>query len=81
MAESKDAIQIFMHRLETITSTYGLTISTTKTKTMAFNVKYPVRSKIIINNNSIEKINTATVRDLKRYCCQNIKISLDNGKY
>jgi hypothetical protein len=36
VADSKDALQISIHKLETITSKYVLQISTNKTKTMAF---------------------------------------------
>jgi hypothetical protein len=44
--------------LENITSKYGLTISTNKTKTMAFRGRYPIRSKRIINNKITEQIDT-----------------------
>jgi hypothetical protein len=44
--------------LENITSKYGLTISTTKTKTMAFRGRDPIRSKIVFNNKITEQINT-----------------------
>lgn len=33
-------------------------MSTSTTKTMAFKQRYPLKSKIVMNNNSIEQINT-----------------------
>jgi hypothetical protein len=54
VADSEDATLISIHKLETVTSKYGLKISTRKTKTMAFKGRDPVRSKIVMNNNIIE---------------------------
>jgi len=51
------ALQISIHKLETITSKYGLKIATSKMKTMDFKERHLVRCKIVINNN-IEQINT-----------------------
>jgi len=48
-ADSEDAIQIPINKLETITSKYGLKISTSKMKTMSFKERHLVRSKIVIN--------------------------------
>jgi hypothetical protein len=58
--DSEDALQISIHKLETITTKYGLKISKSKTKTMAFKGRNPVRRKIVINNNIIEQIKTFT---------------------
>lgn len=60
VVDSEDALQISIHKLETLTSKYGLKISKSKTKAMAFKRRDPVRSKIVINNNIIEQINTST---------------------
>jgi len=60
---SEDAIQISTHELEKITSKYGLQISTSKMKTMAFKGTDPVRSKIVINNNITEQMNTFNYLD------------------
>ena len=60
VTDSEDDLRISIHTLETVTSKYGLKISTSYTKTMAFKTRDPVRNKIIINNNNknIEHINT-----------------------
>jgi hypothetical protein len=57
---SEDVLQIYIHKLETITSKYGLKISTRKTKIIAFKGRDPIRGKIIINNNIIEQILSIT---------------------
>ena len=54
MSDTEDTQQIPIHKLETVTSKYGLKTSTSKTKTM----EIQVRSKIVINSNVIEQINT-----------------------
>jgi hypothetical protein len=54
VADSEDAPLISVHKLETVTSKYGLKISTSNTKTMAFKGRHPVTSKIVMNNNIIE---------------------------
>jgi hypothetical protein len=58
VADSEDALQISIHKLETVTSKYGLKFSKSRTKTMAFKGRDPVRSKIVINTNIIKQINT-----------------------
>jgi len=60
VADSEDALQIYIHTLETFASKHGLKISTNTTTTMAFKGRDPVRSKIAINDNIIEHINTST---------------------
>jgi hypothetical protein len=60
---SENALQISVHKLETITSKYGLKLSTIKIKTMAFKGRGPVRSKNVINNNITEQINTLNYLD------------------
>jgi hypothetical protein len=54
----EDAVQISSYKQEIFTSKYGLKIPKSKTKIMALKGRNPAGSKIIINNNSIEKINT-----------------------
>jgi hypothetical protein len=68
---SENALQISVHKLETITSKYGLKISTIKIKTMAFKGRGPVRSKTVINNIT-EQINILNYLDSS--------ISHHNGK-
>jgi len=63
VVSSEDALQIFTHKLDNITSKYGIKISTSKMKTMAFKGKDLVRSKIVINNNITEQINTFSYLD------------------
>jgi hypothetical protein len=60
VVDSEDASQMSIHKWEKTTSKYGLKISTSQTKTMAFKGRDPVRSKIVINNNIIQQINTFT---------------------
>jgi len=50
VADSDKALQVSIHSLETVTSKYGLKISTGKVKIMAFTRRDPVRSKIVISN-------------------------------
>jgi hypothetical protein len=42
-----------MYELQKLSNNYNFDISTTKTKVMAYQGKYPIRSKIILNNKSI----------------------------
>jgi len=42
VTDSEDALQVSIHTLETVTSKYGLKISTNNTKTMAFKGRDPV---------------------------------------
>jgi hypothetical protein len=58
MADSENLLQKLTHKLEIITSQYGLSISKNKTKTMTFLGQDPIRSKIVINNKIIEQVNT-----------------------
>jgi hypothetical protein len=46
-----DTLQIALHKLEIFTAKYGLKSSTSKTKTVPFKGRDPVRSKIVINYN------------------------------
>jgi len=46
-AGSGDALQISVHKLETVTFKCGLKISTSKTKTMIFKGRDSVRSKLV----------------------------------
>ena len=73
MVVSEDALQISIHKLETVTSKYGLKISTSKMKTMALKERDPVGSKTVINNNVIEEINTS-------FICLGCSISYQNEK-
>jgi hypothetical protein len=63
VAESEDPLQIYIPTLETVTSKYVLKISTSIKTTTAFKGTDPVRSKIAIEVNIIEKINTFNYRD------------------
>jgi len=58
MADLEDAQQISVHKLEMVTSKYGLKISTGKMKTVAFKGRDPMSSKILVNNNIIEQTPT-----------------------
>jgi hypothetical protein len=52
---------------------YGLTISVEKPKVMAFPCKEPKRSEIVIDNKSIEQVNT--------FNYQGTLVSYENKKY
>jgi hypothetical protein len=58
LADSEDALQISVRKLETVTTKYGLKIAASKTKTVSFKGTDPVISKIVINDDIIEQINT-----------------------
>jgi hypothetical protein len=42
-----------MYELQELSNNYNSNISTTETNVMAFQGKYPIRSRIILNNKSI----------------------------
>jgi len=58
VADPEDVLLISVHHLESVTNKLGLKISTSKMKTMTLKGIALVRSKIVINNNTIEQINT-----------------------
>jgi hypothetical protein len=60
VADSKDAVNISVHKLQTISSKYGVNISKRKTKAKAFKKRDPMISKIVMNSDIIEEINTFT---------------------
>jgi len=57
IADTEDSLQKAAHKLNQILTEYGLTISVQKTKSMAFKGRDPVRTKIVINNKIMEKVN------------------------
>jgi hypothetical protein len=48
--------QLLLFQLNEISKEYNMRISIKKNKVMAFNGKYPIRTKIIIDNNPTEQI-------------------------
>ena len=56
MATSEDELQTMTHQLNHIARKYEMTISSTKTKSMAMCGNYIQRVKIVINNNIIEQV-------------------------
>ena len=58
IADREDNLQRAVHKLNQITTEYGLTISVQKTKSMAFTGRDPVRAKIVIDNKIIEVVNS-----------------------
>ena len=56
MATSEDDLQAMAHHLNLIARKYKMTISSTKTKSMAMWGNYIQRVKIVINDNIIEQI-------------------------
>jgi hypothetical protein len=51
--ENEDTLQKIIYELQKISNNYNFNISTTKTKVMGFQGKYPIRSKIILNKNQL----------------------------
>jgi hypothetical protein len=70
--DSEDALKISIHKVKRVTSKYGLKVSTGKKKTAAFKARDPVKIKIVINNNIIEKTNTFNYLG-RGISCQNEK--------
>jgi hypothetical protein len=58
VADSKDAVNISVYKLQTVTFKYELKFSKNKGKAMAFRGRDPMGSKILINNDILEEINT-----------------------
>jgi len=56
MATSEDELQIMAYHLNLIEGKHKMTISSTKTKSMAICGNYIQRVKIVINNNIIEEV-------------------------
>jgi hypothetical protein len=57
VADLEDALKIYIHTMETVTSKEGLKISTSIKTTTAFKGPDPMRSKIAIKDNIMEKNN------------------------
>jgi hypothetical protein len=84
LAYSVDALHIYIHKLETITSKYGVEISKRKTKIIAFKGRDPIRRKTVINNNIIEQTLSITYvvllhKRMKKMLKFKSGISRDNG--
>ena len=73
MATSQDDLQTMAYHLKLIARKYKMTISSTKTKSMAMWGNYIQRVKIVINDNIIEQ-----VTDFKYlgYCISEFKSDL-----
>jgi len=56
-ADTEDSLQKAAHKLNQIITEYGLTISAQNTKSVPFKGRDPVRTKIVIDNKIIEKVN------------------------
>ena len=56
MATSEDELQTMAYRLNIIARKYRMTISSTKTKSMAMQGNHIQRVKIVINDNIIEQV-------------------------
>jgi hypothetical protein len=57
ISNTKDNLQKAANKLNQIITEYDLTISAQRTKSMAFKGRYPITSKIVIDNKIIEQIN------------------------
>jgi hypothetical protein len=58
IATSEDELQQAIYNLQKTVSDFDMSMSIEKTKIMAFSGKDPVRSKICINNQTLEQVNT-----------------------
>jgi hypothetical protein len=58
IASSEDELQRAIYNLQNTVSDFDMSISIEKTKIMAFSGKDPVKSKICINNKTLEQVNT-----------------------
>ena len=56
LAKSENELQRMTHKLNILAKTYNFEISKEKTKVMAFRGPHPVRSKILLENKSIEQV-------------------------
>ena len=56
MATSEDELQTMAHHLNLVARKYKMTISSTKTKSMAMCGNHIQREKIVINDNIIEQV-------------------------
>jgi hypothetical protein len=57
LTKSEDDLQYSVHNLNNRAEELPMEISTGKTKIMAFKGKEPVKSKICINNSTLEQVN------------------------
>jgi hypothetical protein len=71
IAENEENLQKAAHKLINIIKEYNLTISTKKTKEMAFTGKHPVRSKIVIYDTPIEQVNHFNYKGCTIYIFEN----------
>jgi hypothetical protein len=56
IADTEDNLQKAAHKLHGLITEYGFTISVQKTISMAFKGRDPVRTKIVIDNKSMEQV-------------------------
>jgi hypothetical protein len=56
LQENEDNLQKSMYELQKLSNIYNFKISTTKTKVMTFRGKYPIRSKITLDQGSQTQI-------------------------
>ena len=68
IADTEDDLQKAAHKLNQITTEYGLNISAQKTKSMAFKGQDPVRTKIVLDNKIIEQVNLFNYLGNMIYC-------------
>ncbi|KAJ4431469.1 hypothetical protein ANN_20067 [Periplaneta americana] len=60
MASTEDDLQYSVHNLNKVSEKYNMEINIEKSKIMSFCGKFPVPSKICLNNKIIERVNTFT---------------------
>jgi hypothetical protein len=58
VTQNEDELQRAVYNLQVTASEFNMSISTEKTKIMAFALKEPVRRKICVNGKKLEQVNT-----------------------
>jgi hypothetical protein len=80
IAKSESDLQYSVHNLNKIATKYSLEINIEKTKVMAFKGRKPVRSKICINNKTLEQVNTFSYLGYYLSCEEEKDLNMKNHK-
>lgn len=81
LALSEDDLQRSIYNLQQVAATYNMEISTDKTKIMAFCGKYPIQSKICLDNKILERCNSFPYLGYNLSIFEELDISQKINKY
>ncbi|KAJ4433821.1 hypothetical protein ANN_16133 [Periplaneta americana] len=81
LALSEDDLQRSIYNLQQVAATYNMEISTDKTKIMAFCGKYPIQSKICLDNKILERCNSFPYLGYNISIFEELDISQKINKY